>query len=500
MERRWLRLDAVAHVSHLAESRLNNLPCALHRIFRRPTIRRVPCLCTSYSVTGPICIFNLAYTMPPQGPEALQQDKSSVKHKKKPVRRNAEKRRLQNIQAQKKYREKQRQHLEALEAIAASAGQSHVVEGQHLSTSLSEVATHNQNSNSSSVSTRSPLHQRPPRERRPPTSQPEGISSSQNACDSHSTSSASAAVPEGTQNPPSSSGIVNDSSIASPPASTPGQWHLMTPPSDTTHSHPHSPTWDSSTHVSSSFLIGDKARQGSSLYWTTTINCGCLKPHVQLRSRDPSSHDDMQIVSFSANSTAADPYAGNRFCIERVCIAGALYTLMKYVGIGEENFCADSSPSPFYRPNLEFADEATWSRINTVQQTYKTLKPDLRPTPEQIVMEHHPYIDILPFPTLRRNLILYQKEIDEDEFLNDILTGLVCWGGAGTAEKDPDDATGHAAAGSVWDVRSWEAKVWFLKKYWQLLGGEDGELVRQSEWWRSVRGEETRIDLDGSAS
>ena len=24
-----------------------------------------------------------------------------------------------------------------------------------------------------------------------------------------------------------------------------------------------------------------------------------------------------------------------------------------------------------------------------------------------------------------------------------------------------------------------------------MLGGEDGELVRQSEWWRNVRGEES---------
>jgi hypothetical protein len=60
--------------------------------------------------------------------------------------------------------------------------------------------------------------------------------------------------------------------------------------------------------------------------------------------------------------------------------------------------------------------------------------------------------------------------------------------------------TGHAVTGNLWDVRSWEAKVWFLKKYWWLLGGEEGELVRQSEWWRSVRGEEARIDLNESIS
>lgn len=43
--------------------------------------------------------------MPPEIPEALQQAASSVKRKKKPVRRDMEKRRQQNVQAQKKYRE-----------------------------------------------------------------------------------------------------------------------------------------------------------------------------------------------------------------------------------------------------------------------------------------------------------------------------------------------------------------------------------------------------------
>lgn len=205
----------------------------------------------------------------------------------------------------------------------------------------------------------------------------------------------------------------------------------------------------------------------------------------------------MHIISFGADGMATDScMSSSSIHIERVCIAAALYTLVKYMGIGEENFCADDSPSPFYRPSLEFADDATRNRtIGMVQQMYKTLKPDLRPGVEQILVKHHPYIDILPFPTLRRNLIAHQKEIDEDEFLNDTLTGLMCWGGVGTVTNDTDNVTGHAAAETAWDARNWEAKAWFLRKYWRLLGGEDGELVRQSEWWRSVRGEELKLDL-----
>ena len=113
-----------------------------------------------------------------------------------------------------------------------------------------------------------------------------------------------------------------------------------------------------------------------------------------------------------------------------------------------------------------------------MQRMFKTLKPDLRPSSEQISVKHHPYIDILPFPTLRTNLITHQEEIDEDEFFQDMFTGLVCWGGAGIGRKDREDSTGYASTVTPWDVRSWEVKVWFLKKHWTLLGGDDGELVR----------------------
>ncbi|KAK0755833.1 hypothetical protein N5P37_011614 [Trichoderma harzianum] len=396
--------------------------------------------------------------MPPESPEPLQQAVSSLKRKKKPVRRDMEKRRQQNVQAQKKYREKQRQRLETLKAIAASARQNYVNERPFSQTSPSEVAMQSDNSSSIDHECQSTILQ--------------------------------------TNDKPSLFGIGNIHSISSPPASTPGEWQLQTSPSNTTHSHPPSPTWDSCTHVSSSFLIRDKTRQTFSPYWTTTIECGCLIPHVQLRSRDPFSHSDTHIISFGADGMATDSCTSSSIHIERVCIAAALYTLVKYMGIGEETFCADDSLSPFYRPSLEFADDATRNRtIGMIQQMYKTLKPDLRPSAEQILVKHHPYIDILPFPTLRRNLIMHQKEIDEDEFLNDTLTGLICWGGVGKVRNDTDNVTGHAAAETAWDARSWEAKVWFLRKYWCLLGGEDGELVRQSEWWRSVRGEELKLDL-----
>jgi hypothetical protein len=250
--------------------------------------------------------------------------------------------------------------------------------------------------------------------------------------------------------------------------------------------------WDSTTHVDPSLLICEKHNDGLDPYWTTTIDCGCASPHVQIRTQglDPFSHGEVKILSFGPSATAADPYANN-LRIETVCTIAALYTLGMYVGITEEMLCADQSLSPFFQSSAESADDMVKANmICTAQRIFKTLKPDLRPSSEQITVKHHSYIDILPFPTLRKNLITHQEAIDEDEFFHDMLTGLVCWGGAGLVRKDRDESTGYASTGTPWDVRSWEARVWFLKKYWALLGGEDGELVQQSEWWRSIRGDD----------
>lgn len=172
-----------------------------------------------------------------------------------------------------------------------------------------------------------------------------------------------------------------------------------------------------------------------------------------------------------------------------ICTLAAVSALGTYIGISQEILCAEESLSPFFRPGAASMDKA--DTVLTVQRIFKTLKPDLRPSREQITVAHHPYIDILPFRTLRNNLITNRAQFDEDEFFEDVLAGLVCWGGAGVGQKDREASTGFVSTGMPWDVRSWEARAWFVKKYWNLLGGEEGELVRQSEWWRGVRGEES---------
>ncbi|KAF9242223.1 hypothetical protein CBS147333_6104 [Penicillium roqueforti] len=411
--------------------------------------------------------------MPFQTREGTLQSDSVGKAKRKPVRRDPEKRRQQNAQAQRKYREKFRERLESLEALAASATPGRATERTPAAgTGPSEaVATIS--------STTAPTH----------------IAKSLPAYDTWdiSTSSPSTATSRECQyftpqsNDTLSAPSVWDFTTYCPQADTSPSslsiWDSPTHVSQSDGTPPSLSVWDSTTHVDPSLLICDKQNDALGLYWTTNIDCGCSSPHFQIRTEGPAgpfSCGEVRILRFGSSAPAADPYANN-LRIETVCTIAALSTLGIHVGITEETLCAEESLSPFFQSSTESADDmAKANMICTVKRTFKTLKPDLRPSSEQITVKHHPYIDILPFPTLRKGLIAHQEEVDEDNFFHDMLNGLVCWGGAGIGKKDRNNSTGYVSTGTPWDVRSWEARVWFLKKYWTLLGGEDGELVRQS--------------------
>ncbi|RAH84966.1 hypothetical protein BO86DRAFT_305668 [Aspergillus japonicus CBS 114.51] len=420
--------------------------------------------------------------MPMQTQGSTEPSDSTGSAKRKPVRRDPEKRRQQNIQAQKKYSkcmslltlvsgEKLRKRLENLEALAASAAQNHAVErtaavendtseaavAQGPSTFLPHIATNGiPASEVSGISVPFPSA---------------GIPG--NPCTSLDEFSAALSLWEPSTcatnlDCTSSSLAMFDSTIYAPP------------PDD----------------LSPSFLIpDDHGDNNGGSHRVIAIKCGCLKPHIRVQTHSPYPFrsGEIRIIMLEPGAPAADPYT-NHIRIDLVCTMTALYTLGTHIGVNESMLCADESFSPFYRPSAACADELVKANmVGTVQRIFKTLKPDLRPNREQIMIEHHPYIDILPFPTLRRNLLILQAELDEDEFMDDIISGLVCWGGAGMGKRDRQNSVGRHPTGTPWDVRSWEAKVWFLKKYWALLGGEDGELVRQSEWWRGLRGEDEEV-------
>lgn len=253
-------------------------------------------------------------------------------------------------------------------------------------------------------------------------------------------------------------------------------------------------TWDTTTSIDPSCLILNKSNGNVAPYWQTDfVVCGCPIQHVQISTLEggDDSSKSYQILKIGPRYVGADPYM-NSIRIERMCYVDAMWSNCLHLGVALQNFCEADAVSYFSRPtNIAIDDTSSDAMVRTVQNIFKTLKPDLRPTREQITIAHPPFIDILPFPTFRKNLVTDQHKVPIDDMFEDLMEGLVCWGGAGVGRRDRESSTGRASTGAPWDGRSWEAKPWFIRKYWELLGGEEGELVRQSEWWRTMRGDDS---------
>ncbi|ESZ99118.1 hypothetical protein SBOR_0528 [Sclerotinia borealis F-4128] len=105
----------------------------------------------------------------------------------------------------------------------------------------------------------------------------------------------------------------------------------------------------------------------------------------------------------------------------------------------------------------------------------------LQPTNLQISIEHHPEIDIFPFPQCRDNLLSALSTgdgWDDVEFCRDIMYGV----------EGGDGRTGLIVWGEPWIPSSWEVEEKFARKWAWLLRG-CGELFISTNIWRKGRGE-----------
>lgn len=123
--------------------------------------------------------------------------------------------------------------------------------------------------------------------------------------------------------------------------------------------------------------------------------------------------------------------------------------------------------SPFYRPNTAMADDPT-ALLAAARRPW--IPTHLQPTLPQILFPHHPYLDLIPFPTLRARIITLANTapwmFNPMELKKDIFSeGLSC---------RPDiPRTNIYGNGQPWDVRSWQAAPWFMMK-WRLLMASPG--------------------------
>ncbi|ETS82741.1 hypothetical protein PFICI_04617 [Pestalotiopsis fici W106-1] len=112
--------------------------------------------------------------------------------------------------------------------------------------------------------------------------------------------------------------------------------------------------------------------------------------------------------------------------------------------------------------------------------------PCLRPTCLQQQIPHHPWLDLLPFPTVRDNVLLLGEDYDDTAFCLDIVE--IC------AVSADGGGTGLIVWGEPSDPSSWEASADLLKKWDELFRGSH-ELIAASNHWRTMRGED-HLPLD----
>jgi hypothetical protein len=102
-----------------------------------------------------------------------------------------------------------------------------------------------------------------------------------------------------------------------------------------------------------------------------------------------------------------------------------------------------------------------------------TLPPAIAPTLQQQIVPHGPYVDMLPWSSLRDRILNSLMAINELEFILDMASGdLKIWGS------------------TPWDPTGWEVGPEFARKWWFLM--DDG-IMHTTNFWRGQRGEEALV-------
>lgn len=138
------------------------------------------------------------------------------------------------------------------------------------------------------------------------------------------------------------------------------------------------------------------------------------------------------------------------------------------IGIPTDRLCADEAISPFGQTGpLRLPDQASWPI-------------HLRPSTTQVSIQHHPWIDLIPFPIMRDRAIRAFDAglLDEDELCLDLME----------AYGEAADTPFLIVWGESSDPHGWEATLPFLEKYGWLVWGCT-ELFEATNSWRARRGE-----------
>jgi hypothetical protein len=117
--------------------------------------------------------------------------------------------------------------------------------------------------------------------------------------------------------------------------------------------------------------------------------------------------------------------------------------------------------------------------------TPSCVPPTFAPTPLQLAVRHDFWIDALPVPEMRDNLIRLQGTYDADELCADLCDGLY-------DGFDEVELRGMLVWSDPWRCDGWEVTEGFARKWGFVLKGCDG-LMEATNRYRAARGEDRMV-------
>jgi hypothetical protein len=132
-------------------------------------------------------------------------------------------------------------------------------------------------------------------------------------------------------------------------------------------------------------------------------------------------------------------------------------------------------------PDTEIMDDNALSPYSDSYRPSAFIRPApaaLQPTNLQREICHHPWIDAIPIPGMRDNLLLAKDSYDDQRLCAD-LVGIY---------GESSDRNGMIVWGDPWDPASWEVTESFVR-YWGWTIRECEQLYRSTNHWREQRGE-----------
>jgi len=143
----------------------------------------------------------------------------------------------------------------------------------------------------------------------------------------------------------------------------------------------------------------------------------------------------------------------------------AMISNSKDLGFKPEENATEDALSPFTDPSSPVCCS-------------RALPSALQPTKLQREIPHHPWIDILPIPGMRDNLLHAGDSYDDMKLCGDLVG--VCGG--------PADRTALILWGEPWEPKDWEVSESFSSQWaWTIRGCS--ELFESTNYWRKRRGE-----------